>query len=167
MTEIRLATPADARAIAEVQIETWRATYREVFPQSVLDSLDIEAREQMWRRAPANPDTCVFVAEGHGRVVGFAAVGPARGSEGDGELYSIYVLPSEWDTGTGRALMEAAVEWLAARYAEAILWVAARNPRARRFYEAGSWVADAERTDVLEGVEVDEVRYRLSGLDRL
>jgi GNAT superfamily N-acetyltransferase len=121
----------------------------------------------MWRRAPENPDTRVFVAKGHDRVVGFAAVGPARGSEGDGELYSIYVLPSEWDTGTGRALMDAAVEWLAARFAEAILWVAARNPRARRFYEAGGWVADAERKDIVEGVEVDEVRYRLSGLDRL
>jgi hypothetical protein len=38
---------------------------------------------------------------------------------------------------------------------------AARQRRARRFYEVAGWVADgAERTDEVMGVVVAEVRYR-------
>ncbi len=45
-------------------------------------------------------------------------------------------------------------------YAEAILWVATENRRARRFYEREGWHFDgASKVEVMEGVEVSEVRY--------
>ena len=64
-------------------------------------------------------------------------------------------------------LMEAAVAAPTERWDEAILWVTTENPRARRFYERYSWVADGERIDdSIPGASVPETRYRLSGLGR-
>ncbi len=42
MTTIRRAVPDDARSIAEVHVETWRAAYRGMVSDSVLDALDVE-----------------------------------------------------------------------------------------------------------------------------
>jgi RimJ/RimL family protein N-acetyltransferase len=164
---VRAATPADARAIAEVTVETWRATYVGVFPQAILDELDVDARERMWRSFAGSDRGGMFVAERDKRIIGFVSVGPSRDPEGIGELYAIYVVPGAWGTGAGLALMEEGVGWLREHYTEAVLWVATENPRARRFYERYGWAVDGTRTDVVEGVEVPEVRYRLSGLDRL
>ena len=73
----------------------------------------------------------------------------------------------DWGTGSGWALMDAAVTWLAERWQAAILWVAEENPRARRFYERYGWVAESTRVEeIVPGAEVPEVLYRLSGLDR-
>jgi GNAT superfamily N-acetyltransferase len=166
LTTVRRATAEDGRAIAEIQVGTWRAAYPHIFPREVLDALSVEEREPLWRRWAEDPDTAVFVAEREGEAVGFASVGAARDEDARaaGELYAIYVAPAAWGSGAGRALMAAAVAWLSERFSEAILWVATDNPRARRFYEKGGWVIDATRTDVLRGVEVPETRYRLSGL---
>jgi ribosomal protein S18 acetylase RimI-like enzyme len=166
---VRRATPADARAIAEIHVETWRAAYAGVMPQEVLDELDVEARELLWRSWAAAPDGATFVAEPNGRIVGFAGIGPSRDPEGVGEVYSIYVLPAAWGTGAGRALMDAGAAWLKERWSEAVLWVAEENPRARRFYERYGWALDGGRKvdEVAPGAVVAEVRYRLSGLERL
>lgn len=164
---VRRATPADARGIAEVHVDSWRATYPGVFPQEVLDALDVDERRQMWEQYTAAEDFAVFVAEREGRIVGFVSVGPCRELDGTGELYAIYVHPDDWGTGAGLALMDAGVEWLAERWPAAVLWVAEQNPRARRFYELYGWLPDATRVDeVRPGVHIPEVRYRLSNLGR-
>jgi ribosomal protein S18 acetylase RimI-like enzyme len=162
---VRRATPGDARAIAEVHVATWRAAYTHAFPAEVLDSLSVDEREQLWRRAMANDEISVYVAEAE-RIVGFVSVGPSSETRGEGELYAIYVHPDSWGSGAGAALMEAGRGQLAERFSTAILWVLEDNPRARRFYEREGWVVDGHRTEVVRGVEVPEVRYRLSGLDR-
>jgi ribosomal protein S18 acetylase RimI-like enzyme len=164
---VRRATVEDARAIAEVHIETWRATYVDIMPPEVLAGLDVDRREELWRRYAATEGYAVFVAERDGRVVGFVSVGACDDLEDTGELYAIYVAPDVWGTRAGLALMEAAVEWLAERWDEAVLWVATENPRARRFYERYGWIVDGDRVDTsLIGAPVPETRYRLSGLKR-
>ena len=165
MISVRLATPDDARAIAEVHVATWRGAYAHAFPAEVLESLSVDERERLWARTVASDEFTVYVAQ-TGRVVGFVSVGPSREADGEGELYAIYVEPSSWGAGAGPALMRAALDRLAERFASAILWVLEDNPRARRFYEREGWVLDGERIDVVRGVEVAEVRYRVSGLDR-
>jgi ribosomal protein S18 acetylase RimI-like enzyme len=156
----RDAVAGDAAAIAHVHVETWRAAYAHAFPAEFLASLDTARRERFWHETLERGGD-VLAAERDGRVVGFAAVGPSRDDERHGELYAIYVLPEAWATGTGRELMGAAVERLAARgFAQAILWVLEDNPRARRFYEAAGWHPDGgRRTETIGDVPVDEVRY--------
>ena len=95
------------------------------------------------------------------RSEGFVSVGPSRDVEGAGEVYAIYVEPSAWSTGAGRALLERAEQQLGGAYDEATLWVLEDNPRARRFYELAGWETDGERkAEERWGVRAPEVRYR-------
>jgi GNAT superfamily N-acetyltransferase len=166
--KVRRAERADAQPIAEVHVQTWQDAYRLLMPQDYLDNLDVERRREGWERILAGTDwprIGAFVAESDDGVIGFAHVCPARDEDaGDavGEVPSIYVLASAWGTGTGRALMTAAVKTLCdARFSEATLWVLDTNARARRFYEAAGWAVDgAERDEELRGFLVREVRYR-------
>jgi ribosomal protein S18 acetylase RimI-like enzyme len=101
------------------------------------------------------------VAELDGEVVGFAGVGSCRDEEALGELYTIYLLPSCWGRGIGRALLERAEESLrSSGFTQALLWVMEGNERAERFYRAAGWVRDARKVDTLWGVEVPELSYR-------
>lgn len=47
--EIRPATPAGARVIAEVHVSSWQAAYVGQVPQEFLDGMSVEAREFVWR----------------------------------------------------------------------------------------------------------------------
>ena len=129
MVTVRTAVHADADAIGRVQVETWRAAYRGLMPDEAIAGFDLEGRQRMWREGLARqprPGSATFVAELEGEVVGFASVGRSRDEESDneGELYAIYLLPSCWDRGIGRALIERAEESMrASGFERAILWV--------------------------------------------
>ena len=163
--EIRPARPEDAAAVAAVHVRTWQAAYESVFGAERLAVLDdqLPRRVERWERV-LREEGGVWVAEEDGRIVGFVSVGPEREDPTLGELYAIYVLPKAWGSGAGTALMEEAVGALRDGYGgEAVLWVLEDNPRARRFYEREGWSLDGGRkTDTFLGVEVSEVRYRLS-----
>ena len=152
--EIRRATVADARAIADVHVRTWQAAYEHVFGVERLAGLDVDRRASGWERRLGD-GWATFVAEKDGRVLGFVSVG-------EGELDAIYVLPEAWGSSAGGALMSAAVGALrAAGNEEAVLWVLEDNPRARRFYEREGWRADGGREGEHLGVRTAEVRYRI------
>jgi GNAT superfamily N-acetyltransferase len=93
---------------------------------------------------------------------------PAGAAGEAGELYALYVDPGWWSTGTGRALMAAAVERLtASAYQRAVLWVLDGNARARAFYEKAAWQPDGA-LNVLMGLGgVREVRYARALLRKL
>ena len=153
---IRPGRPEDAEAVARVQIQTWQAAYAHALPREQLMRLSADDRVDMWRRLPP------VVAEVHGEVVGFVSVGASRDEDADGELYAIYVHPTHWGTGVGRALIERGEEQLRdLGHSEAVLWVLDDNPRARRFYEVAGWSADGSKRDIeIFGFVVTEVRYR-------
>ena len=162
---VRLATAADADPIGRVQVETWRAAYSGLMPDDAIASFDLEGRQRLWREGLAReprPGSATFVAEVEGEVVGFASVGRARdGEAGEGELYAIYLHPSHWDRGIGRALLERAEESLrASGFERALLWVLMGNERGERFYSAGGWAADGSKEDEFQGATVTEIRYR-------
>ncbi len=164
VTDIRPATSADADAIGRVQVETWRAAYAGILPQETIDSFDLSARQAMWReglsRTP-RPGSATFVAVVDDEVVGFATVGAASSESDAGEVYAIYVDPSQWGTGAGRALIERAEASLrASGFAHALLWVLEGNDRAERFYRAAGWTRDGEKQDDFQGATVTELRYR-------
>ena len=46
---IRPAVIHDARAIAQVHVESWKSTYRGILPEALLDGLSVEKREASWR----------------------------------------------------------------------------------------------------------------------
>jgi ribosomal protein S18 acetylase RimI-like enzyme len=168
--EIRPARMQDAPEIAVVHVRSWQAAYRGLLPQAYLDGLDPAQRTGRWEQAVSAADSHggTVVADAGGRLSGFVSYGPARDDDADsrraGEIYAIYLAPAAWDQGIGRQLMAAALGRLGeAGFNQALLWVLDSNARARRFYEAGGWIADgAAKRDDSFGVPMTEVRYRRS-----
>jgi len=74
----------------------------------------------------------VFVAEVAGSVTGFAAILPRE--DGDSELDALFVEPSAWRQGIGRALVDHCAAAAKARGAESLHVVG--NPHAEDFYKA-------------------------------
>jgi L-amino acid N-acyltransferase YncA len=108
---IRAAEPADARAIAQVHVASWRWAYADDLPQAVLDVLSVDERQRMWREAIEDLHGAVEVADHEGRVVGFVSTGPTRdddAADGTGELFAIYLDKAAAGTGVGAALLERA-----------------------------------------------------------
>jgi GNAT superfamily N-acetyltransferase len=164
MVTVREATAADADAIGRIHIETWRGAYRGLLPDDLLAALAVDERQRRWRETLSRerpPGSATFVAHERGEAVGFASVGAARAeADGVGELYAIYVHPTSWSTGAGRALIRRAEKSLrGSGFREAMLWVLEGNERGERFYRAAGWKPNGRKVDELQGVEVVELRY--------
>jgi GNAT superfamily N-acetyltransferase len=167
---VRVAGRSDARAIAQVHVDSWRAAYPGLIPDRFLARLSIEGRERQWTEtlSEGEDQPLVLVAEWHGELVGFSTVAiPARDAdEGDdvAEIPAIYASPDAWGHGVGQALMEASVAAMRdAGCCEAILWAVAGNDRAAKFYVAQGWHDDGGRRPSQyfpDASEVVEVRFR-------
>ena len=167
---VRPADESDAAAIARVKIAAWRAAYRGIVPDLVLDGLDLGHEASTWReRLRDQAVVKVSVADiveprASPRLVGYVTEGPARGEDmaGLGEVWAIYVDPAAQGRGVGRALLDAAVRGLAARGCdEAMLWVFEANAAARGFYERMGWALDgAAKPFAIGGATPIELCYR-------
>jgi GNAT superfamily N-acetyltransferase len=137
---IRAAAIHDARAIAEVHVESWKSTYRGIFPDQLLDGLSVEARECGWRDLLAGDDsasTITMVGCDARGVAGFVSGGKERTGElgCDGELYAIYLRQKAQRKGLGALLVRQLAQELGARgFGSMAVWFLALNP-SRMFYE--------------------------------
>jgi len=166
---IRRATVEDAAAIAVVHVRGWQAVYRGALPQDYLDNLDPAKRAERWSGTLAAqewPRAGTLVATSDVDIVGFAGFCPSRDDDADplvvGEINTIYLLPSHWGAGVGRALMSRAITVLGeAGYREATLWVLDANERAQRFYRAGGWQHDGTvKREEMDRIRLRELRFR-------
>jgi GNAT superfamily N-acetyltransferase len=162
---LRPAEPADDAAVARVHVRSWQIAYRGLLPDEYLDGLQPEDRAPHYSfgdRTPCQPLTTVAIERGE--ICGFATTGASRDGDrpNSGELYALYVDPSCWELGVGRALIGGAREHLTREgFAEAHLWVLDGNTRAERFYRRDGWTPDrARRPEELWGVIVHERRFR-------
>jgi GNAT superfamily N-acetyltransferase len=161
---LRPAKTQDAMDVARVHIRSWQAAYRGLLPAEYLDALKPEDRAARYTfESPDPTKPWTIVAEDNGFIAGFATTAPARDAdaEGCGELYALYVDPDSWNRGIGADLIKAArVRMVELGFKRATLWVMKGNARAERFYAIDGWEADGqERSDVLWGVAVNELRY--------
>jgi ribosomal protein S18 acetylase RimI-like enzyme len=167
---VRSPEVVDAPQIARTKNDSWRAGYRGLLPDAVLDQLDDQRSAAQWAEwlrdgyEDAGVRAEVRVAtDAVRRVVGVSAFGADRDLPDDanrGELWVLYVAPSHWGRGYGYALLRDAEAALAASGRRALsLWVLASNDRARRFYERGGWRDDGELKPFGDS-GLDELRYR-------
>jgi L-amino acid N-acyltransferase YncA len=170
--DIRRATPDDADAIEHVRTDTWRATYRGLMPDAVLDRLGYDGAERRRGMAAMSEDRFVLVAEHDGEIVGFCYGGPSRVSDPayPGEVYAIYVLPSHQGHGHGSALLrDGARECLDRGWRAMLVWVLHDNWPSRRFYErmGGQHLAGRDEDRAIEGVLLREAGYAWDDLTEL
>lgn len=161
---IRLATPADARAIAQVRVMAWRTTYRGMIPAAYLDGMKVEDSAALWERVlTAGPNTTnTFVAESDGMVVGFASglmlAEPKLGF--DAELSAVYLDREYQRQGIGARLVGNVARAQVALGATGLLvWVIAGNKPARAFYERLGAELLVEQPFTWDGMDLVEAGY--------
>jgi len=186
---IRSASTADAAQIAAVMRDSWFAAYDGIIAPAVIDRATApdggarirqSFRTRPWQRMIAavarSPAPAGHTAGDAAGIIGYASFGPERdvldmpwphplttaGSDGQvAELYALYVHPSWWSTGTGRALMDLVLAKVrTAGYACITLWVLEANARARRFYQRAGFAPDGARHVLDDLGGVTEIRYR-------
>ena len=135
---VRRATVDDAEAIERIRVETWRATYRGLLPDGLIDQLRPNLERRRERLRSPSPSELSFVAEEGADVVGYAFAGPERAHDAGyaGEVYAIYVLPAAQGRGHGRALVRECARALAScGLTSMLIWVLRENQIGRGFYE--------------------------------
>lgn len=102
-------TEADAAETANVYIETVRSSFRGIYPDEYLDSLEPERRTREALERFSRADYRLFTARtADGLLIGFADRGRRMFEqvEAETQIYSIYVLPDYQGFGAGRQLFE-------------------------------------------------------------
>jgi GNAT superfamily N-acetyltransferase len=131
-------------------VASWRAAFTGLVPQDFLDAMDAAAIAASWSESIATGRSRLHVAVLRDQVIGYAGVGPERdpaAPPGTGELYALFVHPTYWSTGAGRALADAACADLRdAGCVKVWLWVLEANARARRFYATYGFIETGDRT---------------------
>jgi GNAT superfamily N-acetyltransferase len=138
---IRPAAIHDARAIAEVHVESYKGAYRGIFPEAFLNGLSREKYESHWRDSLAlhEPPSAITMlgCDAGGNVMGFISGGKEKtGQLGcDGEVYAVYLRQEAQRKGLGALLVGHFVYELVTRgFGSMAVWVLALSP-SRRFYE--------------------------------
>jgi ribosomal protein S18 acetylase RimI-like enzyme len=160
---VRAARPDDAAGVARVYIESWHDTYPSILPTQLLCAMTPRGQTARWQAAiQARGREQVLVAEKSGAgIIAMASFGPSRDSDlgFDGEVYTLYVDPSYFGLGLGRALLRSSFSALGARgYSSCVIWAHAKNP-ARFFYEKMGGRLIAERTARMMGDAVPETAF--------
>jgi GNAT superfamily N-acetyltransferase len=151
------AASAEATALGELHLTTWRATYgahaHEAWYGEQLAAHVVRDWSETIRSHLAKGGG-LLSARCDGRPVGLCQYGPSEDRDDDplevGQVQRLYVHPARQRTGIGRALLGAAMDRLReAGSRTATLWVLETDARARAFYEALGWRPDGARTDQL------------------
>src|SRR5664280_505840 len=135
---VRPAAPADAAAVAAVQLLVWRTAYVGIIPAGALEELTEPAAVHRWSEdlaAPPSRQHRVLVAVEEDRVVGLAALAPGDAppmaeDPAAGELLLLLVGPDSRNRGHG----------------------------SRRFLAAAGWAVDGAARELDMGQPVREVR---------
>ncbi len=169
---VRRASAADASAIAQVRVDSWRSTYRGLIPDAYLDAMQVEASTALWDRVlTSGPNaTSIFVAEHGTDVVGFSCGAPLHPPKHgfDAELAAVYLRREFQRAGLGRRLVAAVAEAQRAQAATGLLtWVIAGNKPARAFYEGLGGALIVEQPFQWDGMDLVEAGYGWHDLSAL
>ena len=162
--QLRRAMAGDAPTLAQVHVAAWHAAYQGLVPDTYLQNFTLQKREAAFQAAIAAGTEETYLAIENGRAVGILTIGASRDADLDdhtcGEIWGIYVLPTAWRHGIGKALVQEAGRILRGRgYHRIVLWVLAGNVAARTFYAAMGFCPDGATKLVTLGAPLQAVRY--------
>lgn len=158
---IRKAMPADSKGIAKVHVDSWRTTYKNLFPDEYLQSISYESREELWNRSI--PNGYVFVAENDkGEIIGFSSGGKERTGKYanyEGEIYAIYILQEYQGKGIGRQLVKSLIEQLTKVGIHSMTVLVLEENPSKHFYQSLGAKEIDQLQDTIAEKEVIELVY--------
>ncbi len=155
---LRRPTRGDTVPFSTLHADVWRATYRGLMDDAVLDALEPSAFAGLWMAVGSGYDEGTIPDDGRGfwvatlgeEPVGFVFFGPGRDEDRpvERQLHALNVHPDHHGSGVARRLLEEGLG-----DGPAYLWVAEGNARAVRFYERHGFALDGARArDQHDGV---------------
>lgn len=158
MPTIRRAHAGDAGRLSEVAEATFRATFGAT---NTTEHMELHCRSSYGAHIQsaeiADPDLLTLLSEDEGCLVGYAQLrlGEAPGcvaAKRPGEIQRLYVVEDWHGKGVAQALMDACIEAMQRRGADAVwLGVWEHNPRAIAFYGKFGFVVAGEHVFSLGG----------------
>ena len=150
----------DKFLISHIYEESWKFAYKDIIPQSYLDSIPTGR----WTSSIDKEGMNNLVMLDNDKFIGTSCFCKSRFKDfaDFGEIVSIYFLPEYMGKGYGKQLLDYAVKELSKLgYSDIFLWVLEENYRARKFYEKCGFVAtDNYLDDNIGGKELREIQYR-------
>lgn len=116
---VREANTRDAKAILDINISSWKETYKNIFPSEFLDNLC--STEEEYNTALNNVKENIkdhIVAKYNNKVVGFIKLGQSKKEVYSecGEIYALYVDNEYIKKGIGKMLFNSAKSQLKEKY---------------------------------------------------
>ncbi|PIE98969.1 MAG: GNAT family N-acetyltransferase [Propionibacterium sp.] len=152
VVKVRLALPAEAPAIAEVQRASW-ATSPAL--KAGLAEIDLAEATAVWHQIITRPPLAhyrVLVAMEVNQVVGFTLIGPSDdedAEETDSLVHEFIVAPYALRQGHGSRLMQASVDTMQLDgYQRATWWVETSNDVLRKFLAEAGWAPDGAHREL-------------------
>ena len=163
----RRATVSDSLAVARVHVQSWRASFTGIVPQSFLDKMSVEDRAQAFRTRFAADSYRMFIAvTPRDGAIGFADFGEARETDQryEAELYAIYLLRDFQRQGIGRKLFTLGVESLISDGMHSMYLLTLEASPYKSFYEKMGGRMVGRTAIEIAGVKYTELIY---GWDKL
>lgn len=162
---LRRADSSDVDLLARIHAESWVATYRGALPDAYLDGQVQAERALHWTNQKEEIDRGtrhVVIAERDGVTAGFICM-VMPDEELSVYIDNLHALPGFKGQGLGGAMLDHAKEWAIANGATSMnLLVLDSNASAIRFYESRGWLLVGTEDDVMGGVPIVALRYRLA-----
>ncbi len=155
-SSVRLALPAEADAIGEIQVAAWRRSYDGLLPADVLADLNPAQFAAQWRAALISPGEArnrVMVALAGRTLVGFAAItasdDPDSDPRNDALVAELAVDPEATRAGHGSRLLNAVVDTIRADgFSRVTVWVNSTDDVLRSFFTDSGWAPDGAHREL-------------------
>lgn len=171
MFQTRKAVYADAEAIANIHISSWKSTYQDLLNEQDISNITYENRLALWETIlkMQKEDQCTYVIYNEEKIVGFVNGGPERTKRFnyDSEIYTIYLLDDFQRLGLGADLLEVFANDMKAKGNSSILvWVLKQNPSSKFYERYKAEPIGIEETSIGEGT-YQETAYGWRNIDDL
>jgi len=165
---IRPATAKDAKRITDIHARVSDEIYEALLPADAFKPQSLIEGLAFWRDAIEYAEPQVLVAVEGDTIIGFVGFDRSRDPGTKpvvGEIWSIMVEPTHWNSGAGLALWDAAREGLQEEgCTQVTLWLPLGNERALRFHELAGFKRElpSARTVDVNGFRLEEIRLKRS-----
>lgn len=157
---IRRAKPQDARAITEINVSTWKDTYKGLLDDAILEARKVdEKRIAGWLSRIEDPSFIVLIYEDE-NILGYLWAGPARDKQCiKNEVYALYVQAKAQRRGVGSGLLKEYKKMI--KDDSFYLYALKSNKKADEFYKKMGGVPCLEATRKIEEKNhiIEEICY--------
>ncbi|MFC7062670.1 GNAT family N-acetyltransferase [Halobacillus seohaensis] len=172
MAQVRIAQFEDAEQIANIHIQSWKSTYKDLIDEQDLSNTTLENRVALWEailRTPINGQIAYVIESNDGQIIGFVSGGKERTKNYsyDGEIYAIYLLNKHQRMGYGSMLLNTFSKAMKeSGYQSLLVWILTHNPSVNFYEVLGAKPVEAEEVTIGQGT-YEETAYGWGDINEL